>query len=123
MRLVLSTLVAVLLTQPALAFVAQNGLVVEPRGESRFEIPYRGLSGDSDFWCAAGDYVLRELSLAPSTRIYRLNSPPRRAGQGITFSLSSEGAKRPGFFILSRDKGLSASFARSFCDAKGLISR
>ena len=123
MRLILTTIAAVFLAQPSLAFVSQNGLVVEPRGESRFDIPYRGLSGDSDFWCAAGDYVLRELNLAPSTRIYRLNSPPRRAGQGISFSLSPEGAKRPGFFILSRDRGVSAAFARSFCETNGLINR
>ena len=116
MRLILSAVFAIAIANPASAFVASNGLVVEPEGESTFTVPFRGLSGDSDFWCAAGEYVIRDLGLSSSTRIYRLNSPPRRAGQGITFSLSSEGAKRPGWFVLSRDLGLRASFARSFCE-------
>lgn len=116
MRVILSILSLALMSQQASAFVASNGLVVEANGQSEFTVPYRGLSGDTDFWCAAGDYVVRDLGLSPSTRIYRLNSPPRRSGQGITFSLSSEGAKSPGWFILSRDRGLRASFARSFCE-------
>ena len=115
MRLSVLAVLTLALATPASAFVASNGLIVERQGESTFTVPFRGLSGDSDFWCAAGDYVIRDLGLSSSTRIYRLNSPPRRSGQGITFSLSSEGAKNPGWFILSRDLGLRASFARSFC--------
>ena len=48
---------------PSHAFMAKNDLVVVALGADTFEVPYRGLSGASDFWCAAGDYVVRELNL------------------------------------------------------------
>lgn len=113
-----ATLLALAL--PVQAFTARNGLVVDARPDGSFEVPYRGLSGSSDFWCAAGDYVVRHLSLPASTRIYRLSSPPRRSGQGVIFSLSPEGAKKPGLFLLSGSRSVSASHARALCDAKAL---
>ena len=109
------------LAAPAQAFIAKNDLVVEARPDGSFEVPYRGLSGASDFWCAAGDYVVRHLGLPPQTRIFRLSSPPRRSGQGVTFSLSSEGAKKTGLFLFSGGRSISASQARALCDAKTLI--
>ena len=96
-------------------FIASNGLLVSDTGDGTFEIPFRGESGDSEFWCAAGEYVIRGRNLAPSTRIYRLSPPPRRSGDGIVFSLSPEGAQNPGLFISSTDDGLTASFARTLC--------
>ena len=123
MRTFLATFAILVLMQPASAFIAANDLVVEDLGGDRFSVPYHGLSGDSDFWCAAGDYVIRDLGLAPSTRIYRTTPPPRRSGQGITFSLSKEGAQSPGWLVFSRDDGLRASFARSLCDLPNLIDR
>lgn len=106
---------------PAQGFIARNGLVVEPRPDGNFDVPYRGLSGASDFWCAAGDYVVRDLNLSPETRIFRLSSPPRRSGQGVTFSLSSEGAAKTGLVLLGGGRSISASHARALCDAKMLI--
>ena len=96
-------------------FIASNGLLVREAGDGTFEVPFRGESGDSEFWCAAGEYVIRSRNLAPTTRIYRLSPPPRRSGQGIVFSLSPEGAQNPGLFISSPDDGLTASFARTLC--------
>lgn len=112
-RLACACLIAIAPTA-APAWLAQNGLIVEsaPGG---FEVPYRGLSGARDFWCAAGDYVVRELHLPPDTLIFRTSSPPRRSGQGIRFSLSPEGAKKPGIFLLSGRRGISAGMARDFC--------
>lgn len=106
-----------ILSSPSTAFawIAQNGLVVEPTGGSEFIVPYRGKSGSRDFWCAAGDYVVRELGRPPGTRIYRTSSPPRRGGDGIRFSLSPEGAKKPGLFLLGDGRGVSAGHARGFC--------
>lgn len=101
------------------AFVAENGLVVEPGPARGFEVTYRGRSGAPAFWCAAGDYVTRHLGLRPTTRIYRVSTGPRRGGAAMRFSLDAEGAKRPGLFIWSDDKGLTASFARQFCDLPG----
>ena len=110
-------LLALLAATPASAFIAENDLVVRGSGGDRFEVPYRGLSGASAFWCAAGDYVVRELNRPVTTKIYRTSSPPRRAGKGVTFSLSPEGAKRTGLFVLGNPSGISASFARSLCSA------
>ena len=107
---------------PSHAFVAKNDLVVVSVGTGSFEVPYRGLSGTSDFWCAAGDYVVRELNLPPTTRIYRTSSPPRRAGQGIAFSLSGRDAKRSGLVLHSGGRGLTAAHARQLCDVKAFIA-
>ncbi|MEO9825678.1 MAG: hypothetical protein ABJF50_14780 [Paracoccaceae bacterium] len=107
---------ALLVATPASAFVAKNGSVVRSTGGSSFEVPYRGHSGARQFWCAAGEYVVRELGQPVTTKIYRTSSPPRRAGNGISFSLSPEGAKRTGLLVLGNPKGISASFARSLCD-------
>jgi hypothetical protein len=85
-------LVAAMTAAPASAWQARNNLVVVPDGTGTFNIPYRGKSGDSEFWCAAGDYVQNRLGLSPSTRIWRLSEPPRKAKDGIRFSLSPEGA-------------------------------
>ncbi len=100
---------------PAQAFVAENRLIVEPAGESSFNVAYRGQSGAPAFWCAAGDYVVRELGLNQQTRIYRTSSSPRRSGQGMSFSLSPTGARKTGLAILGDSSSLSAAHARMFC--------
>ena len=107
---------------PSHAFMAKNDLVVVPLGADSFEVPYRGLSGASDFWCAAGDYVVRDLHLPPTTRIYRTSSPPRRAGQGIAFSLSGRDAKKSGLVFHSGGSGLTAAHARQLCDVREFIA-
>ena len=106
---------------PASAFIAENSLIVRSTGGGTFEVPYRGLSGPRDFWCAAGDYVIRELGLPPNTRVYRTSSPPRRAGQGMTFSLSAANAKKTGLVLLSRGRGVTAGHARHLCEQHFLI--
>ena len=113
--------IAVTATTHANAFLAENTLIVRAMGSDTFEVPYRGLNGPGDFWCAAGDYVIRELELPPNTRIYRTSSPPRRAGQGMTFSLSATGAKKTGLVRLNRDRSVTAAHARGLCDVPRLI--
>lgn len=114
MKTLCAALILLGLPTSAPAWMAQNDLIVEP-SPGGFTVPYRGLSGARDFWCAAGDYVIRELDLSPDTLIFRTSSPPRRSGQGISFSLSPESAKKPGLFLLSGRRGVSASLAREFC--------
>ena len=120
-RLLTAALAALALSGPAQAFIAENSLVVEGRPDGTFVVPYRGLSGASDFWCAAGDYVVRELHRPVDTRIYRLTSPPRRAGQGIVFGLSPEGAKGTGLLGFNSSGSVSAAHARQLCEVPLLI--
>ena len=107
------------LSAPAWSYVASNGLVVRADGEGTFNVPFMGLSGDTDFWCAAGDYVNNFLGMPGGTRIFRLSEPPRPRGQGIRFSLSAEGAsERSGLAIFSSDGppgSVSASMAYALC--------
>lgn len=112
---IIAALVA-LLPAAAPAWIAQNGLVVEATGPQSFTVPYRGLSGARDFWCAAGDYVVRELNLSPTTRIYRTSPVPRPGGDAMDFSLDpTRDVGRTGLLVLSDEPGLSASFARLQC--------
>jgi hypothetical protein len=116
MRPTTLALAALLLATPAAAFVTTNGLVVRPTGGSDFTIPFRGLSGAPDFWCAAGDYVMRGLGRPGNTRVFRTSPGPRRSGQGMSFSLNPALAVDPGVAVLgSPDRGLSAASARQFC--------
>ena len=101
----------------ASAFFAQNGLTVRGTGEGSFTVPFQGSPAIRDFWCAAGDYVVRDLHLPHNTRIYRLTPKPRKSGQGIDFSLSSDGAQPSGLIrFFGKDEGLSAAAARHFCE-------
>lgn len=100
----------------AQAFMAENRLIVIPTGSQDFTVPWRGESAAAEFWCAAGDYVRRELGMPGTTRIYR-TSGPRRSGQGVDFSLSPEGAQPTGLLRLFTDsRGVSAAHARMLCD-------
>ncbi|MCB2093529.1 MAG: hypothetical protein KDE11_03910 [Rhodobacteraceae bacterium] len=109
---------ALLVTAPAHAFIAQNGLVVAPGGTGGFAVAYRGPSGASDFWCAAGDYAIRGLHLAPGRIIYRATDTPRRSGAPMRFSLDpASAAASTGIAQLGADDaGLSAGMAQSFCE-------
>ena len=95
----------------ASAWIAGNGLIVRPTGATTFDIPYRGRSGPRDFWCAAGDYVRYQLPRSGNTRIYRTSPLPRRSGQGISFSLSPQGAEPSGLAIIGGHRGIRALHA------------
>jgi len=115
MRNLVATLALAALASPAAAYVASNGLIVKPQGADDFMVPYHGLSGAPDFWCAAGDYAIVHLHVSPGSRIYRTTGH-RHAGQGIGFSLSPEGAQKSGIFVTgSPDKGVSATLAQTLC--------
>jgi hypothetical protein len=107
---------------PSSWFRATNGMWVQPAPETprKFYVPWKGDPGPAAFFCAAGDYVIRRLGMPQSTRIFRLSEPPRRAGEGIWFSLDPEGAaSRTGVTILlspGPSNSLSAAASKSFCD-------
>lgn len=113
-------IVMAFLAGPSAAFQAQNKMVVEPRGTTDFHVAYLGgRAGAPDFWCAAGDYVVRKLGQPANTRIYRTTSVPRRSGMGLDFSLSSEGAKPTGLLVLfGSNRFVSAANARALCNLR-----
>ncbi|MCT8329484.1 hypothetical protein [Albidovulum sediminis] len=114
-------LLALTLALPAQAFTAQNGLLVQPDG-SGFTVPWRGRSGASDFWCAAGDYAIRVLHLNPAEVIYRASPPKRGAGEAVRFTLDpAQSAEKSGLFVLgAKGGGITAGHAQSLCEFRKL---
>ncbi len=107
-----------LLAAPALAFTTTQGARVEARGQGSFEVLAQpGLSAPQAF-CAAGLYAVEVLNLDPQARLWRASPTPRRAGQGVTFTLSPEGAApKSGLFSFGGEDGgaVTVAHARGLC--------
>ncbi len=106
---------------PAAAFLSSNGFTVTKTGPKEFVVQYHVTRNENNYWCAAGDFVIRELGLSSKTRIYRASPPPRGRGQGITFTLDSAAASKKGgvssFSKEGSDGSVSAGHARgSLCN-------
>jgi hypothetical protein len=103
---------------PAAAFTTLNHYFAKETGPGQFAVAWRGgLSGPSDFWCAAGDFVIRGMGLPASTRIWRVSPEPRRGGEPMLFSLSPEGSEDTGLMILfGEGNSVSAMGTRAFCE-------
>ncbi len=99
MRLIL--ILPLLLPLPAAAFTAQNGMVAHATGPTEIAVPYDAGRMETDYWCAAGDLAERVMGKPGKTRIWRASPKPRKAGQGILFTLDeakkAEGAGLSGF--------------------------
>lgn len=78
---------AAALTTPAEAFNSRNGMTVTDLGGGLFRVEYEARINETDYWCAAADYAERVLGANSKTRMYRASPPPRKRGQGITFTL------------------------------------
>ncbi len=111
-----SILLLSLLSSPAMAFQARNGVQVIGNSDQVVVQPSPGQAAPQS-WCAAGDFVIRGLGLAASTPIYRITAPPRRGAETVVFSLSPEGASdRTGLLRLGAvDNNVSAGHAQSLC--------
>ncbi len=106
-----------LVPSASFAWNASNGLVVNATGSGTFTVPYRGASGPRAFWCAAGDYVVRELNLPGRTKVFRTSPVPRSAGQAMSFSLDrADSVGSTGLAVIGSPSGISASHARLQCD-------
>ena len=116
MRHLLTAAVCAALATPAAAFTAQNGLVVRADGSDAFDVAWTGPSGAPDFWCAAGDFAIRGLNLPTATRIFRYDAPRRKGGEGIRFGLDESRAQPTGLLRLQGGRGLTAAYARRFCE-------
>lgn len=92
--------------------------VAQDAATGDFTVKYDSQAAQTDYWCAAGRYVTRNLGLPDNTRIYRVSPPPRKAGKGITFSLDparSSGQTGVTTFGGPQDGSMSAAFAFDFC--------
>lgn len=114
-RLVLAALTAALTPLAALADLTLRGNVVKPVGPGAFEVPWRGRSGPRDFWCIAGEYARYDLGLPGRTRLYRTSPLPRRAGEGVRFSLSPDGAQPTGLALIGGGTSVSVAHALLQC--------
>lgn len=107
--------VLLLMPLPAAAFTAQNGMRVEQVGSTEIAVAFRPDRSDTDYWCAAGDFVQRALRQPVNTRFWRASAKPRRAGEGILFTLDeaqkAEGAGLSQFGSGPRDGAMSAGQA------------
>ena len=77
---------ALALSLPASAFTAQNGMVVQGGDATDFYVMYKSVPRETDYLCAAGDFLISGLGLPSNTRFYRSSPPPRKQGQGIRFT-------------------------------------
>lgn len=119
MRLTMLALL-LLLPLPAAAWTAQNGMTAVQTGPSEITVIHEVRRGDTDYWCAAGDFAQRVLDLPGGTRLWRASPKPRGAGDGIVFTLdpaqAAEGAGLSQFGSGPRDGSIPLSMAvGSFC--------
>ncbi|MCZ0963273.1 hypothetical protein [Paracoccus benzoatiresistens] len=113
-------LVPLLLPLPAAAFTAQNGMTAVQTGPSEITVIHEVQRGDTDYWCAAGDFAQRVMRLPGKTPIWRASPKPRRGGEGIVFTLdparAAEGAGLSQFGTGERDGSIPVAMAvGSFC--------
>jgi hypothetical protein len=107
-----------LLATPAHALDNPYRLRVTPLGGPDFRVEFASGAEVTDYWCAAGAHVRQRLGLPGKTRIYRLSPPPRKRGQGISFTLDqarSSGSSGISTFGGVQDGGLSAGSAFQYC--------
>jgi hypothetical protein len=106
------------LSSPSFAYKTQHGLIVQAMDDGTMYVPSQGLTKEKSFWCAVGEYVQHGLHKPGNTRIYRMSEPPRRAGQGVLFSLNGEGAASySGVAVVGSGPAgsLSANMASALC--------
>lgn len=119
-RPLLSAVLVLGFAMPASAFIAKNGMRVHPVDAQSFVVEFPSPGAETQYLCAAGDYVIRALGLSARTRIYRASPPPRKQGQGITFTLDATRKTTMGLFTeFGNNKGdgsISAGEARgTYC--------
>jgi len=120
-ELLIGTIAVFSLASAAVAFTAQNGMVVSRIDATDFSVAFTSVSRETDYLCAAGDFVIGALGLPSKTRLFRASPPPRRQGQGIRFTTDPARKVKMGLFTSFSaepgDGGISAGVATaSFCD-------
>ncbi|WP_128253957.1 hypothetical protein [Falsirhodobacter deserti] len=116
-------IVAALAAAPAQAYITKESYVVSGDAQ-RFTVRYEPGSAARQYWCAAGQFVDNHLAMLPTTPIYRLSPRPLARGEGMTVSISPEGAiGDTGVAVFPPPDHLSAGFAASLCDARYPLAR
>lgn len=108
---------------PASAWRAENRLEVNPLPGGGFEAVGRSGSGTADYWCAAGDYALRELGAAGTRRIYvtrargASQTTTRKSAVQFALDLPAGTPPRDGILLTVRHAGasLSVAVALNYC--------
>lgn len=121
MRLIF--LIPLLLPISAEAFTAQNGMQVAQVGPTEIAVAHEVQQSDTDYWCAAADYAKRVLNQPGSARLWRATPKPRKAGEGIVFTLDptkkAEGAGISQYGKGPRDGSVSLTMAgTNFCQTR-----
>jgi len=80
---------------------------VTPIDSQSFRVEFKSVDTETQYLCAAGDYVFRVLGMSTRTRFYRESPAPRKRGQGITFTLDES---------KMTDLGMISSFGKSKWD-------
>lgn len=78
------------LATPVLGFNARNGMVAVQSGPTEITVDFDARRNQTDYWCAAGDFAQSVMDLPGETRIWRASPKPRKAGQGIIFTLNRD---------------------------------
>lgn len=122
MKAVLYAAVAVIaLSQPSHAFTAQNGMTVTQTDATDFVVRYASVPRETDYLCAAGDFVISALGLPSKTRLFRASPAPRAQGTGIRFTTDPARMVNMGLFTsfgaVPSDGGISAGAATgTYCE-------
>lgn len=108
-------------TLPADAFTAQNGMTVVGTSSTDFTVTFDSVPRETDYLCAAGDFLIRGLGLPSKTRLFRASPPPRQQGKGISFTTDPSRKVKMGLFTsfspIPGDGGISAGAATgSYCE-------
>ncbi|MDN5787962.1 hypothetical protein [Pseudorhodobacter sp.] len=117
----IATILLFLLSLPANAFSARNGMTVLGRDGTDFTVAFDSVPRETDYLCAAGDFLIAALGLPSKTRFYRASPPPRKQGQGISFTTDPARKVKMGLFTSfgngAQDGGISAGAATgSYCE-------
>jgi hypothetical protein len=85
----LTLLAALAIACPSVASAYDFRFRVTQINKTDFTVQNQTRAGVTDYWCGAGRYVLNTLGLPSRTRVYLLSPLPRKAGQGLSFTLDA----------------------------------
>ena len=112
-------------------FVAANDLLVYPMAEGTFEVQAQPGTAGPQYFCAAGDYAWRKLSVPPASRVVVVRpdgpSTTNPGGRGMLFKIVPQGeasSEGQGWLVSMRRAGenYAVAHARALCsDTMGVI--